>query len=224
MARREATQALTRVMERNHEVAAVEGSLMQVAYQEAKNSITFSNKDLVNRVVDSNKPLYVTAFLGASRIKRALVDTGASVSILPLPTFDALGILRERIIPESMEVVGIGALQENNLRHVSFDVRARPIRAPTVMHVMEGNTSYHIILGCPWLKAYKVVASTYHQCVKAIWRNKQVVIEAIKMPFDRAELHFAEVALYQEYEPESENRILPFNPIALQAEGKIMAK
>ena len=44
------------------------------------------------------------------------------------------------------------------------------------------------------------------------------------MPFDRAELHFAEVALYQEYEPESENRILPFNPIALQAEGKIMAK
>ena len=32
MARREATQALTRVMERNHEMAAVEGSLMQVAY------------------------------------------------------------------------------------------------------------------------------------------------------------------------------------------------
>ena len=37
MARREATQALTRVMERNHEVATVEGSLMQVAYQEAIN-------------------------------------------------------------------------------------------------------------------------------------------------------------------------------------------
>ena len=28
--------------------------------------------------------------------------------------------------------------------------------------------------------------------MKAIWRNKQVVIEATKMPFDRAELHFAE--------------------------------
>ena len=69
-------------------------------------------------------------------------------------------------------MVGTGALQENNLRYVSFDVRAGPIRAPIVMHVMEGNTSYHIILGRPWLKAYKVVASTYHQCVKAIWRNK----------------------------------------------------
>ena len=37
------------------------------------------------------------------------------------------------------------------------------------------------------------------------------------MPFDRAELHSAEGALYQEYELKGENRILPFNPIALQA-------
>ena len=61
MARREATQTLTRVMGRNHEVAAVEGSLMQVAYQEAKDSVTFSNKDLVNRAVGGDKPLYVNA-------------------------------------------------------------------------------------------------------------------------------------------------------------------
>ena len=35
------------------------------------------------------------------------------------------------------------------------------------------------------------------------------------MPFDRAELYFTEAALYQEYKLEGENRILPFNPIAL---------
>ena len=66
MARRKVAQALTKVMERNHEVTAVEGSLMQVAYQKAKDSVTFSNKDLVNRVVDDNRPMYVTAFMGAS--------------------------------------------------------------------------------------------------------------------------------------------------------------
>ena len=81
---------------------------------------------------------------------------------------------------------------------MSFDLRVRPIRAPTLMHVMKGSTSYHIILGRPWLKAYKAMASTYRQCVKDVWRNKQVVIEATRMPFDRVELHFAEVALYQE--------------------------
>ena len=50
----EAAQALTRVMERNHEVVAVEGSLMQVAYQEVKDSVTFSNNDLATRVVDGD--------------------------------------------------------------------------------------------------------------------------------------------------------------------------
>ena len=69
---------------------------MLVAYQEAKDSITFSNKDLANQVVDGDKPLYLTDFLGASRIKRALVDISASTNILPLPPFDALSIPRER--------------------------------------------------------------------------------------------------------------------------------
>ena len=38
------------------------------------------------------------------------------------------------------------------------------------------------------------------------------------MPFDRAELHFVKAALYQEYETKGENRVLPFNSIALQVE------
>ena len=45
-----------------------------------------------------------------------------------------------------------------------------------------------------------------------------MVIEATSMPFDRAEFHFTEVALYQEYEPDGENKILLFNSISLQRE------
>jgi len=61
---------------------------------------------------------------------------------------------------------------------------------------MNGDTSYHLILGCPWLKAHKAVASTYHQCVKVIWKGSPMTIEATKIPYDRAELHHAEAALY----------------------------
>ena len=45
-----------------------------------------------------------------------------------------------------------------------------------------------------------------------------MVIEATRMPFDKAKLHFAKAALYQEYEPKGENRTLPFNPISSQRE------
>ena len=48
--------------------------------------MTFSARDLANRVVDGERPLYVTTFLGASQIKRALVNIDASTNIQPLPT------------------------------------------------------------------------------------------------------------------------------------------
>ena len=93
--------------------------------------MTFSTKNLANRAIDGERPLYVIAFLGASQIKRALVDTSASTNILPLLTLDALGILRERIIQEPLQVTGIRALQQCTLGHVSLDLRVGPIRACT---------------------------------------------------------------------------------------------
>nr|POE66823.1 hypothetical protein CFP56_52033 [Quercus suber] len=156
--------------------------------------------------------------------KGPLVDPGRSTNILPLPTFDALGILRERIILDPLQVVGIGSLQQCTLGHVSLDLRVWPIPAPTLMHVMEGNTSYHIFLGRPRLKAYKAVASTYHQYVKAVWRNRQVIIEDTRMPFDRAELYFVEAILYQEYEPEGEKKFFLLTLLLCKGRMKMMAK
>ena len=50
--------------------------------------------------------------------------------------------------------------------------------------------------------------------------------EATRIPYDRAEFHYAKAALYQEFEPEGENRILPFNATILEREeeddGEVM--
>ena len=45
-----------------------------------------------------------------------------------------------------------------------------------------------------------------------------MTIEAIRLPYDRAKLHYAEVALYQEFEPDGENKILHFNATFLERE------
>ena len=45
LTRREAAQTLTRVMENNQEVTVSKESLVHAAYQEARDSITFSNRD-----------------------------------------------------------------------------------------------------------------------------------------------------------------------------------
>ena len=48
-----------------------------------------------------------------------------------------------------------------------------------------------------------------------------MVIEATRMPFDTAKLHFAKAALYQEYELEGENIILPLTPLLCKERKKI---
>lgn len=63
-----------------------------MAYQETRESMTSSPRFLANRTVDGERPLNVTTFLGASQVKKALIDIGASTNVLPLPTLDALGI------------------------------------------------------------------------------------------------------------------------------------
>ena len=114
---------------------------------------------------------------------------------------DALGIPRERIIREPLQVAGIGLLQQHILGHVSLGFRVGPIRAHTLKHVMNDDTSYYVILGHPWLNAHKVVASTYHQCVKAVWKGRLVTIKATRMLYDSAELHYVGAVLCIEFEP-----------------------
>lgn len=45
-----------------------------------------------------------------------------------------------------------------------------------------------------------------------------MTIEATRMTYDKAKLHYAKATLYQEFKPERENRILPFYVTILEQE------
>ena len=48
--------------------------------------ITFSNKDMEMGYLDHRRPFYLAASINQICIKRALVDIGASVNLIPLST------------------------------------------------------------------------------------------------------------------------------------------
>ena len=48
--------------------------------------ITFSDEDMEVGYPDHRRPLYLAASMNQIPIKRALVDTGASVNLIPLST------------------------------------------------------------------------------------------------------------------------------------------
>jgi hypothetical protein len=90
-ARTEITRSIVNIAEAHQQACmAMDGSVPRTI-REGANSITFSDAD--RRVTFShNRPLYVTALIKGVELRRAFLDGGASINIMPLATFKKLGI------------------------------------------------------------------------------------------------------------------------------------
>ena len=59
--------------------------------------ITFSNEDMEVGYPDHRRPLYLAASINQIPIKKALVDTSASVDLIPLSSLQVAGISERKI-------------------------------------------------------------------------------------------------------------------------------
>ena len=113
--------------------------------------ITFSDEDMEVGYPDHMRPLYLAASINQILIKRALVDTGASVNLIPLSTLQAAGISERKIQGCPMEVTGFGKRGEYTAGHIQLWLKVGPIASLAQFHVMKTEVSYHVLLGRLWL-------------------------------------------------------------------------
>ena len=146
--------------------------------------ITFSDEDMEVGYSDHKRPLYLAASINQIPIKRALVDTGASVNLIPLSTLQAPGISKRKIQGCPMEVTGFGRGGEYTAGHIQLWLKVGPIASLARFHVVKTEVSYHVLLGRPWLHKHQLVPSTYHQCVKGILNGRMKHIAANPSPFE----------------------------------------
>ena len=167
--------------------------------------ITFSSEDMEVGHPDHRRPLYLAASINQIPIKRALVDTGASVNLIPLNTLQAAGISERKIQGCPMEVTGFGGRGEYTAGHIQLWLKVGPIASLARFHVVRTEVSYHVLLGRPWLHKHRLVPSTYHQCVKGRLNGKMIRIAANPSPFEQAEAHLVETMFYDQWAPSGEN-------------------
>ena len=67
------------------------------AFLQDTNEITFNDEDMEVGYSDHRRPLYLATSINQIPIKRALVDTGASVNFIPLNTLQVAGISESKI-------------------------------------------------------------------------------------------------------------------------------
>ena len=124
--------------------------------------ITFSNEDMEVEYPDHRRPLYLTAFINQIPIKRALVDTGASINLIPLSTLQAVRISKRKIQGCPIEVIGFGGRGEYTIGHIQLWLKVGSIASLARFHVVKIEVSYRVLLERLWLHKHQLVPSTYH--------------------------------------------------------------
>ena len=66
------------------------------AFLQKSTEITFSDEDMEVGYPDHRRPFYLAASINQIPIKRALVDIGASINLIPLSTLQAARILERK--------------------------------------------------------------------------------------------------------------------------------
>uniref|UniRef100_A0A2N9F9L1 Uncharacterized protein n=1 Tax=Fagus sylvatica TaxID=28930 RepID=A0A2N9F9L1_FAGSY len=76
------------------------------AFLETTNAITFTDEDMEVQYPDHRRPLYLSATINEVQVRRALVDNGSCINLIPLSTIQAAEIPQKKIQGAPMEIKG----------------------------------------------------------------------------------------------------------------------
>ncbi|XP_074300932.1 uncharacterized protein LOC141632272 [Silene latifolia] len=77
-----------------------------------------------------------------------------------------MGFDKENLIKKSVPLVGFSGEIAHSVGEITIPTYIDGVSKLVRYLVIEGPTTYNVILGRPWLNQMKAVPSTYHQCLK----------------------------------------------------------
>ncbi|KAJ1423463.1 hypothetical protein SESBI_12401 [Sesbania bispinosa] len=99
-----------------------------------------------------------------------------------------------------------------------------PIKTTNVFQIVEGDSSYHLLLGRPWIHLHQCVPSTLHQCIKSNFKGKDIEIPRVKAPFEAVEAHLIDASLFDEVAPPGSGQIEVKNEVPLQRKSEFIKR
>ncbi|RYR54310.1 hypothetical protein Ahy_A06g029566 [Arachis hypogaea] len=194
---------------RRHEkgFGGINAQLTRLAKAHA-NTLVFRDLDSFGEFYH-NKPLYVEAVVEGMKVRRALVDAGSGVNIIPTHIFLEMRGSADQIRPTQVELNAFNGVGVKSRGCVNAVLEVGPIKTNNKFHVVDGSSSYHILLGRPWIHLHRCVPSSWHQCIKSSWRKKDISISATITPFDAGEAHLMDASFYEQLPLPGVNKIRP---------------
>ena len=128
--RRMAMKALVNIASRVGVECFAAEARVDKAFLQDTNEMTFSNEDNEDMEVgysNYRRPLYLAASINQIPIKRALVNTGTSMNLIPLSMLLAIGTPESKIQGCRMEVTGFRGRGEYTVGHIHLWLKVGPI-------------------------------------------------------------------------------------------------
>ncbi|KAL0333966.1 UNVERIFIED_CONTAM: hypothetical protein Sangu_1552800 [Sesamum angustifolium] len=131
--------------------------------------ITFSSKDLENRVLPHNDALVISVAVSNFWVKKVIVDTESAADIL-FAAFSQMGIGVDMLTKVNTPLVGFNGSVVELLGEIALpmSIGTAPHRATKMLNffVVDAPSSYNIIMGRSSLNSFRAVTSTYHMKLK----------------------------------------------------------
>ncbi|XP_074283398.1 uncharacterized protein LOC141607947 [Silene latifolia] len=128
--------------------------------------VTFDETDVESGAEQHHDALTITLSIGNCTVRKVLVDTGSSVNLIMFETLKIMGFDKENLIKKFVPLVGFSGETAHSVGELNIPMYIEGVNKLVRYLVIEGPTTYNVILGRPWLHQMKAVPSTYHQCLK----------------------------------------------------------
>ncbi|XP_019158822.1 PREDICTED: uncharacterized protein LOC109155651 [Ipomoea nil] len=132
--------------------------------------ITFTDRDLPTGETPHRDALVIAMDINGVVVRRILVDTGSSVNVLYLETFDKMGLTREQLNPVKTPLAGFtgDSVEAEGSITLPVDIGGHPDvqRLSIKFIVVNLACSHNAILGRPGLEDLGALISIEHLCLK----------------------------------------------------------
>ncbi|XP_074277213.1 uncharacterized protein LOC141600856 [Silene latifolia] len=129
-------------------------------------AVTFDETDEQNAPEQHHDALIITLPIGNCEVRKILVDTGSSVNLIMLETLKVMGFSEKDLATKEVPLVGFSGETKHSLGEIVIPTYAKGVNKQVRYLVIDGPSTYNVILGRPWIHEMKAVPSTYHQCLK----------------------------------------------------------
>ena len=170
------------------DTATTPGGLIHFLTADRATCIVFSDDDLPPKGLYHVRPLFIDVACSGRRVSSVLPDNSSALNVCPLVTTITLGFSPSDFGPSTQTVIAYDGTQRTVMGTLTTHVMIGLVRYFVFFQDLRIQSSFNLLLGCPWIHEAAAIPSSLHQKVKFIHKRRIIMIQYDKDVVTSSEL------------------------------------